>query len=150
MNCFRIAGGIPLNGEVVIQGSKNAALPIMAATILTDGVTILHRCPRIKDVFLMQHLLESMGCRMRWEQDTLSIDTTGLPKELPEITPVVGGSLGMAARQKSSMRSGSRTISALRCLRERLCRISRIIRTKTSARSMRRRILTASFISAIF
>lgn len=45
MNCFRIAGGIPLSGEVVIQGSKNAALPIMAATILTDGVTVLHRCP---------------------------------------------------------------------------------------------------------
>ena len=113
MNCFRIAGGIPLNGEVVIQGSKNAALPIMAATILTDGVTILHRCPRIKDVFLMQHLLESMGCRMRWEQDTLSIDTTGLPKELPEITPVVGGSLGMAARQKSSMRSTITLLGAL-------------------------------------
>lgn len=100
MNCFRIAGGIPLSGEVVIQGSKNAALPIMAATILTDGVTVLHRCPRIKDVFLMQHLLESMGCRMRWEQDTLSIDTTGLPKELPEITPVAGGSRGWQHSRK--------------------------------------------------
>lgn len=113
MDCFRIAGGIPLSGEAVIQGSKNAALPIMAATILMNGVTVLHRCPRIKDVFLMQHLLEHMGCRMRWEQDTLSIDTRGLPKELPEALAKAGGSMGVAEEKKSSMRSTITLLGAL-------------------------------------
>lgn len=113
MNCFRIAGGIPLSGEAVIQGSKNAALPIMAATILTNGVTVLHRCPRIKDVFLMQHLLEAMGCRTRWEKDTLWIDTRELPESLQEVEPLAGGSVDAAARQKSSMRSTITLLGAL-------------------------------------
>ena len=52
--------------------------------------------------------------------------------------------------RKKSGHSGSRTISASHCLRERLCRILRIIRTKISARSMRRRILTVSSTLAIF
>ena len=112
-NCFRIAGGIPLSGEAVIQGSKNAALPVMAATLLTNGVTLLHRCPRIKDVFLMQHLLESMGCQLRWEQDTVRIDTRKLPETLQEEALVAGENAGLAARQKSSMRSTITLLGAL-------------------------------------
>ena len=57
MGRIRITGGIPLDGEVRIQGSKNAALPIMAAALLNRGTTVLKGCPRIADVFLMEQML---------------------------------------------------------------------------------------------
>ena len=44
-------GNGPLEGEVKVQGSKNAALPMMAAAVLHEGVTVLHNCPRIAVVF---------------------------------------------------------------------------------------------------
>lgn len=74
MGNIHIHGGIPLQGEVQIQGSKNAALPIMAATVLTEGKCILKGCPRIADVFQMQRLLQSLGCKTRWEGDALRIE----------------------------------------------------------------------------
>lgn len=73
MGNIHIHGGIPLQGEVRIQGSKNAALPVMAATILTKGKSVLKGCPRIADVFQMQRLLESLGCKTRWEGESLCI-----------------------------------------------------------------------------
>ncbi len=75
MSSFRIGGGIPLSGEVKIQGSKNAALPVMAASILRGGITILHGCPKIADVFLMQRLLEQLGCETHWEKNCFYIDS---------------------------------------------------------------------------
>lgn len=75
MSSYRIGGGIPLNGEVQIQGSKNAALPIMAASILRKGITCLHRCPKIADVFLMQKLLQQLGCETRWDNSCFFIDS---------------------------------------------------------------------------
>ena len=47
MNGIKVIGEIPLNGEVKIQGSKNAALPMMAAALLNKGETILKGCPKI-------------------------------------------------------------------------------------------------------
>ncbi len=73
MGNIHVHGGIPLQGEVRIQGSKNAGLPIMAATVLTKGKSVLKGCPRIADVFQMQRLLESLGCKTRWEGDALCI-----------------------------------------------------------------------------
>ena len=58
---IRITGGISLDGEVKIQGSKNAALPIMAAALLNRGTTVLKGCPRIADVFLMEQILCGLG-----------------------------------------------------------------------------------------
>lgn len=69
-----IDGSIPLSGRVQIQGSKNAALPMMAAALLHDGVTVLHRCPRIADVYAMEKILISLGVKTRWEQHTLTLD----------------------------------------------------------------------------
>lgn len=74
MGEIHIYGGIPLQGEVKIQGSKNAALPIMAAAVLTKGKSLLTGCPRIADVFQMQRLLESLGCKTRWEENALRIE----------------------------------------------------------------------------
>lgn len=80
-------GGIPLqkievegmqrlHGEIRVQGSKNAVLPILSASVLNEGLTILHGCPRITDVFAMLEALEGSGARIAWEEDTLQIDTS--------------------------------------------------------------------------
>ena len=78
MACIEIYGGRPLNGEVRIQGSKNAALPILAGMILHKGVTVLHNCPKISDIMYMVEILEKMGCRIEWSRDVLSVDASGL------------------------------------------------------------------------
>jgi len=64
-----------MRGELLVQGSKNAALPILAATLLGRGIFILHHCPRISDVEHMLELLEDAGCRVRWEGHMLIVDT---------------------------------------------------------------------------
>ncbi len=78
MDSIHIDGGIPLQGQVRIQGSKNAALPVMAATVLINGKCLIENCPKITDVFQMQTLLESIGCRTLWEGHSLRIDATGV------------------------------------------------------------------------
>lgn len=49
-----VTGGRPLHGTVRIQGSKNTALPVMAAALLSSGTSVLRECPKITDVFLME------------------------------------------------------------------------------------------------
>ena len=60
-NKFIIEGGIPLHGEVTPSGNKNAALPLLAATLLTSEPIILSNIPLIGDVFAMRYLLEGIG-----------------------------------------------------------------------------------------
>lgn len=74
MTSIRIEGGTPLQGSVSIQGSKNAALPMMAAAILHEGTTVLYNCPRITDVFCMETILNSLGARTSWEGNKITID----------------------------------------------------------------------------
>ena len=59
-----IGGGYPLNGEILPSGNKNAALPLLAACLLTDEPVILHNLPEIKDVAAMRLLLESLGVQI--------------------------------------------------------------------------------------
>jgi UDP-N-acetylglucosamine 1-carboxyvinyltransferase len=61
MEKFVIEGGQPLRGEVTPGGNKNAALPLLAACLLTEEPVILHNVPRIRDVSDMRHLIESLG-----------------------------------------------------------------------------------------
>ncbi len=61
MEKFIIEGGIPLRGEIVPSGNKNAALPLLAACLLTDEPIILHNVPNILDVVAMRSLIESLG-----------------------------------------------------------------------------------------
>jgi UDP-N-acetylglucosamine 1-carboxyvinyltransferase len=61
MEKFIIDGGYPLKGEVTPSGNKNAALPMLAACLLTDQPVILHNVPDILDVNTMRYLLESLG-----------------------------------------------------------------------------------------
>ncbi len=76
MSSIAVIGGEQLKGEVKIQGSKNAALPVIAATVLNKGITILKNCPKILDVFHMIKVLEEIGCKAVWEGNTLIVDTT--------------------------------------------------------------------------
>lgn len=78
MDIIHVKGSGPLLGEVKIQGSKNAVLPIIAGTILIKGVCRLKNCPRISDVECMRRLLISMGCSAYWEKEDLIVDTTAL------------------------------------------------------------------------
>ena len=64
MEKFVIEGGTPLNGEVTPAGNKNAALPLLAACLLTDQPIILRNVPQIKDVSIMRQLIESLGAQV--------------------------------------------------------------------------------------
>ena len=64
MEKFLIEGGVPLCGEVTPAGNKNAALPLVAACLLTDEPVILRNIPRIKDVSVMRDLIESLGAQV--------------------------------------------------------------------------------------
>jgi UDP-N-acetylglucosamine 1-carboxyvinyltransferase len=74
MNEFLIRGGVPLRGEVTPSGNKNAALPLLAACLLTDEPVILRNLPSIRDVQVMQRLIESLGASVeKLEEHTLRI-----------------------------------------------------------------------------
>lgn len=78
MDSILVQGGIALQGKVRIQGSKNAALPILAACTLIQEPIFLENCPKIADVYGMLRILESLGCLVRWEKDGLRVDASGL------------------------------------------------------------------------
>ncbi len=61
-----VSGGRPLRGAVRIHGAKNAALPIMAAALLAEGPTVLHRVPRLRDVETMAGVLRPLGLSAEW------------------------------------------------------------------------------------
>jgi UDP-N-acetylglucosamine 1-carboxyvinyltransferase len=66
---FVIQGGTPLSGEVSVAGNKNAALPILAACLLTEEELLLHRVPRIRDTEAQIALLERLGTVVEWFGD---------------------------------------------------------------------------------
>jgi UDP-N-acetylglucosamine 1-carboxyvinyltransferase len=73
-----IEGGKPLSGEVRISGAKNAALPLMAATLLTPGRHILRNVPDLRDTRTFVRLLEKLGAKSERLDDVLVLDTTNL------------------------------------------------------------------------
>ncbi len=86
LNSIHIHGGMPLHGEVKIQGSKNEVLPILAATILVKGTCVIQNCPNISDVMCMIKLLRSIGCSVFYDHhevivDAIDIIENRLPKE---------------------------------------------------------------------
>ncbi|MET0559545.1 MAG: UDP-N-acetylglucosamine 1-carboxyvinyltransferase [Solirubrobacterales bacterium] len=69
MEKFIIQGGSPLSGELTVAGNKNAALPILAACLLTEEELLLHRVPRIRDTEAQIALLERLGVDVAWVGD---------------------------------------------------------------------------------
>lgn len=80
MSEILVEGGRPLEGEITVQGSKNAALPMMAACLLQEGTMTLHGCPRITDVFMMEKILQSLGAKTTWEGHSLRIDCSEISR----------------------------------------------------------------------
>ena len=63
MDTYHISGGRRLSGTVNTAGAKNAVLPLLAASIMGSGETVLHNCPALSDVYAMLGILEAAGCR---------------------------------------------------------------------------------------
>lgn len=71
-----IRGGRRLTGTVSISGAKNAALPILAATLLAEGKSVLHHVPNLRDIRMMQEILFGLGVRTVREGDSLTVDAS--------------------------------------------------------------------------
>ncbi|SCJ89794.1 UDP-N-acetylglucosamine 1-carboxyvinyltransferase [Neobittarella massiliensis] len=85
MDSYIIRGGRPLRGITRVQGSKNSCLPIMAAALATGAQVVLHSCPDLTDVASMARILVYLGCRVKREGSTLTIDTAPAAyRPLPE------------------------------------------------------------------
>lgn len=89
MEILEINGGKPLSGEIKVHGAKNSVLPILAGTVLINGVSVIHNCPRLSDVECTVEILKHLGASVKREGDTLTVDTSridkwDIPKELME------------------------------------------------------------------
>jgi len=80
MDKLLIFGRRPLKGEVTISGAKNATLPIMASTLLAQGIHTLKRIPQLRDVFTMVELIRRMGGKIDFKEGMCRIDTTKINK----------------------------------------------------------------------
>ena len=71
MEKFHIQGGYPLSGTVIPAGNKNAALPVLAASLLTEDEVVLRNIPRIRDVEAMVELLDHLGVEVEWRDENV-------------------------------------------------------------------------------
>ena len=76
MDKFIISGGTPLKGTIPVSGSKNGALPLMAAAILADGPTTISNVPRLRDIYTFNNVLRVTGARVDFDEkhNTLTVD----------------------------------------------------------------------------
>lgn len=77
MSSFVISGGTPISGKVTISGNKNAALPCIAASLLSDSPVTLHNIPAIEDVRVMVELVQCLGSAVTWHSENSVTITTG-------------------------------------------------------------------------
>jgi UDP-N-acetylglucosamine 1-carboxyvinyltransferase len=80
MDKFKIVGGTPLSGEIPVSGSKNSALPALAACLLAEEPVTLHRIPQVKDIVTMETLLTHTGARLSDENGTVCVDARSLDR----------------------------------------------------------------------
>lgn len=73
-----INGGKKLNGAIKLHGAKNSVLPILAATVLISGISIIHNCPELSDVDAAVKILEHLGAVVLREADTVTVDCSEL------------------------------------------------------------------------
>jgi len=86
MDKFVIEGGVPLNGEVTPAGNKNAALPLLAASLLTNEPIVLRNIPQIQDTQVMRRLVESLGVQIE-DLDATSWRVTARDLRLADLNP---------------------------------------------------------------
>ncbi len=78
MSKIYIRGGERLSGKLDLQGAKNSVLPILAASLVIKGTTILHNCPDLSDVRAAIKILESLGCKCVFEKNVISVDSNSV------------------------------------------------------------------------
>ncbi|MGM0744668.1 UDP-N-acetylglucosamine 1-carboxyvinyltransferase [Rhodohalobacter sp.] len=80
MDKFVIKGPTPLKGKIAVSGSKNAALPLMAASLLADGPSTLHLIPKLRDIYTFNNVIRVTGTKVNFleEENKLVIDPTHL------------------------------------------------------------------------
>ena len=78
-----IDGPAELCGELKVQGAKKSTLPLLAATVLCRGQTVLHNCPHLSDVDTAVQILEHLGSRCHWQGDSLVVDTSMTCCQIP-------------------------------------------------------------------
>ena len=78
MEYFAVEGGWPLEGQVPVHGAKNSALPILAATLLAPGESVIENCPHLSDVDAALAILTGLGCRVWRRGDTVGVDASVL------------------------------------------------------------------------
>ena len=115
MNKIIINGGRKLNGEITVQGAKNSVLPILVATLLIEGVSVIHNCPNLSDVDATIKILGYLGCKVSRENSTITVDSTcvlrsdvpdNLMREMRSSIVFLGGILGRMGRAKLSTPGG--------------------------------------------
>jgi UDP-N-acetylglucosamine 1-carboxyvinyltransferase len=115
MDKFVIKGGSPLRGEVATSGSKNSALPALAATLLTDQPVVLRRIPRVRDVRTMQRLLVDIGAKADVDGECVQIQVADvrspeapyeLVKTMRASSLVLGPLVARAGRARVSLPGG--------------------------------------------
>ena len=85
MSYYEIQGGRPLSGALAVHGAKNSVLPILAACLLVSGQNVIHNFPDLSDVSATLDILRLLGCRVEREEDTVTIDASGLNRwDIPE------------------------------------------------------------------
>lgn len=85
LEALNIQGGRALWGELTVQGAKNSVLPLLAATLLGSGKSVIKNCPALTDVTASLDILRHLGCRVETEGDTVTVDAGTLHAcEIPE------------------------------------------------------------------
>ena len=80
-----ISGGKKISGSIKLNGAKNSILPILAATVLISGKSIIHNCPELSDVEAAVKILEHLGAIVITEQSTITVDCSNLKKyDIPD------------------------------------------------------------------
>jgi UDP-N-acetylglucosamine 1-carboxyvinyltransferase len=82
MQKLEVFGATKLKGQIKISGSKNASLPILAATLLCDKKTILKNLPNVRDIKTMLALLQSLGSKIKINNSQTIIDNTRQKKKI--------------------------------------------------------------------
>ncbi len=78
MEKFIVIGGKRLKGSIRVSGAKNATLPILAASLLTEGISTIHEVPRLLDVQVMKEVLTHLGAKIRCDGSTLVVDSSNV------------------------------------------------------------------------
>ena len=85
MYSYIIDGGRRLEGETYASGSKNASLPIIAASILNGGITKLYNVPNIHDTQMMFEILKKLGCKVKRNNGKIIVDSKNITSyEIPD------------------------------------------------------------------